>query len=625
MASYTGHGSPRLPQRIIDGLRLRGIARLERALTVDDGSGPPLTFRVRNVHEYTRATNALHNEPGTLRWIADHVRSGDVFYDVGANIGIFSLLAAHRCGADGHVIAFEPHAATIATLLENIALNGMGQRADVLSCALHRTTGHLPFLYRSLVAGSGLSQVGATRDPFGHDAEPVARELKAVASVDDLIASGTVRPADIVKIDVDGNETAVLAGMRGLMTASWRPRSIQVEVNPEGSRELFELMAGMGYRETARHRTLGVERLIGGGADPATLGANVVFEPVRERASSRAILGDSRVGSRERSFERSFDVTDTSRTTAPDTAAHGDPTHPTEREHAAAPVAAVGSTRRRGPEVVHRPPRGPAPRRVPLRTHLGLAGHFGHNYVKKYYLDTFLGLLWIPLRPLADVLLRSVLFGAFLQVSSGESPYLLFLVVGSIGWFFFERVTYWGYRSLQYNYRYFRAIPVPWLPAITGTAVPGAVQVLLYALIALGVAVYYAIARGTFYLTLGPETLYALLGLLLMLLYGWMLGLFLAPLVRVARDVRLFVPYPLMFLYVLTPVVYTVDSMPEQYQAIAVYNPLTAPIEFIRHGLLDMGLPAQASILTSAGLLAFTFPVALLLFARAERASHARL
>ena len=276
-------------------------------------------------------------------------------------------------------------------------------------------------------------------------------------------------------------------------------------------------------------------------------------------------------------------------------------------------------------EVVHRPPGRLSLRWVPLRTHLELAGHFGHNYLKKYYMDTFLGLLWIPARPLADLFLRSVLFGAFLQVSSGGTPYLLFLVVGSIAWVLFERVTYWGYRSLQYNARYFRALPVPWLPAITGTVMPGAVQAVLYTTVAAGVAVYYWIADGTSYLHIGPGTLYALLGLLMALLYGWMLGLLLAPIVRVVRDVRLLVPYPLMFLYVLTPVVYTTDTMPEKYQAIAIHNPLTAPIEFVRHGLLGMDLPSQASILTSVAVLAVTIPIALLLFARAERATHVRL
>ncbi len=296
-----------------------------------------------------------------------------------------------------------------------------------------------------------------------------------------------------------------------------------------------------------------------------------------------------------------------------------------QAEEKAASLPPPQSRRPPKAEVEHKPLRRLGLRMVSVRTHLAMAGHFGHNYVKKYYMDTFLGWLWFPLRPLADVVLRSVLFGSLLQVASGGKPYLLFLTVGSVGWMFFERATFWGYRSLQYNYRYYRAIPVPWLPAITGTAVPGALQAFLYFLIALGIGVYYLITDGQFYLTFGVDTLYVLLGLALLLLYAWMLGLVLGPMVRVVRDVRLLIPYPIMLWYVLTPVVYTVDAMPQQYQAIAIYNPLTAPIEFVRHGLLGMGLPGQTSILSSVCVLAALTPIAVLLFARAERSSHVRL
>jgi FkbM family methyltransferase len=282
VSSYSGHGRPGPARRVADALRLRAITRLERVVTVSDGSWPPLRLRVRTVHELNRATNALHNEPGTLRWIRSAVRPGDVFYDVGANIGLFALLAAHRAGAGGRVAAFEPHAATVDALLANVALNDLGDRIDVLSCALHSESGHRPFLYRSLAAASGLSQVGATRDPHRHDVAPVARELKAVAAADDLIAAGTIRPANVVKIDVDGNEGAVLAGMRGLLTGARQPRSVQVEVNPEGSADVLAFMRSAGYRETGRHLTLGSEQLVRAGTDPATLGANVVFEPVPE-------------------------------------------------------------------------------------------------------------------------------------------------------------------------------------------------------------------------------------------------------------------------------------------------------------------------------------------------------
>lgn len=280
MSTYSGHGPPSPARRVLDGLRLRVISGLERVVTVSDGSAPPLRFRVHSVHEYDRATNAMHNEPGTLRWIAATVRPGDVFYDVGANFGLFALLAAHRTGAGGRVVAFEPHAATVEALLANVALNGLGERVEVLSTALHSASGHLPFLYRSLAAASGLSQVGATRDPHDRDVAPVARELKAVAAADDLVTSGAIAPPDVVKIDVDGNEGAVLAGMRGLLAGPRRPRSIQVEVNPRGGAELLELMRAAGYGETQRHLTMAAERLVRQGADPATLGANVVFEPL---------------------------------------------------------------------------------------------------------------------------------------------------------------------------------------------------------------------------------------------------------------------------------------------------------------------------------------------------------
>lgn len=254
-----------------------------------------------------------------------------------------------------------------------------------------------------------------------------------------------------------------------------------------------------------------------------------------------------------------------------------------------------------------------------------MASHFGRNYVKKYYMGTYLGLLWLPLVPLLDILMRSLLFGGFLRVSPGPRPYFLFLVVGSIGWYFYERTVYWGYRSLQYNHRYFRSIPVPWLPAVTGAIVPGAVQAGLYSVIALAASVYYKVTHGSFYISIGPATLYAVLGLAMMLVYAWTLGLLLAPLVRVVRDVRLLIPYPLAFWYMITPVLYSVESIPPRYQGIAIYNPLTAPVEFIRHGLLQMSMPEQRSIVASVVVISLMFPASLLLFARAESAAEARL
>jgi ABC-type polysaccharide/polyol phosphate export permease len=280
---------------------------------------------------------------------------------------------------------------------------------------------------------------------------------------------------------------------------------------------------------------------------------------------------------------------------------------------------AIGALEPAGaPVTVHRPPG-----RLSLRLE-GLRSFYGHNYIRKYYTGSYLGLLWIPLRPTIQLLMSTLLFGGILSVSSGGRPYFLFVMVGTGAWEFFDMVAYWGYRSLQYNARYFRAIPSPWLPAVAGTVVIGLVQFGIYVVIGVVATIVYWITQGKLYITIGPQTLYVLLGLFLLLMYGYVIGLFLAPIVRVVRDVRIFARYPLRVLFVITPVVYTIQTMPVKFRPIAVYNPLTAPIQFMRHGLLGMGLPGWQSVLVSVLALVVLLPLALISFARAERAAHAR-
>src|SRR3712207_5715584 len=78
---------------------------------------------------------ACASEPWTVDWLRRSVRPGDVVYDVGANVGAFSFVAAH-CAPDVRCVAFEPGGANYAALSENIALNGLGDRVTALPIAL---------------------------------------------------------------------------------------------------------------------------------------------------------------------------------------------------------------------------------------------------------------------------------------------------------------------------------------------------------------------------------------------------------------------------------------------------------------------------------------------------------
>lgn len=227
--------------------------------------------------EEWRAKTIRSKEPGTRRWL-NTIEVGDVLYDVGANIGLYSLLAARRVGSAGHVYAFEPHAANLVSLLRNIALNDLGSRVTVVGSPLGGEVGFAPFHYAALRAGSSGSQMGEAITEHGEPFAPVCAELKVVATVDALLASKLLRPATFVKIDVDGHEVSVLAGMRIFLLSDRAPASIQVEARAANKREITWRLEAAGYTLRERHDTAYGAEQIGKGIDPEAVTHNLVFE-----------------------------------------------------------------------------------------------------------------------------------------------------------------------------------------------------------------------------------------------------------------------------------------------------------------------------------------------------------
>jgi hypothetical protein len=85
-------------------------------------------FVCGNRKEAHRAATLWLKEPGTMSWLDENLRGGDVFLDIGANIGIYTLAAAHRVGATGTVYACEPHKPNCVALDEECL--GQRLRAD---------------------------------------------------------------------------------------------------------------------------------------------------------------------------------------------------------------------------------------------------------------------------------------------------------------------------------------------------------------------------------------------------------------------------------------------------------------------------------------------------------------
>jgi FkbM family methyltransferase len=195
-------------------------------------------------------------EPETVAWIEQNLRPDDVLFDIGANVGAYSLVAASiRPGC--RVFAFEPSFSTFASLSRNIHLNGLAGRVVPLQIALSDRTGMIEFQYRDLRAG-------AAEHASDGDArfDPVYRQPTLGYRLDDFIAELGLPLPNLVKIDVDGGEERVLAGAPKLL-ASAGLRSLQIELAQDRSRALVELIERAGLRLVAhRERSAGIANYV---------------------------------------------------------------------------------------------------------------------------------------------------------------------------------------------------------------------------------------------------------------------------------------------------------------------------------------------------------------------------
>jgi len=236
-----------------------------------------LRFICDDTLELWRAKTLLSKEKGTVAWIQREVKAGDVFYDIGASTGIYALLAALQVGPEGAVYAFEPNLLSAMHLLRNAQANQMLDRVHVITSALHDEDTFLPFHYPALRPGVSGSQLGEAIDEMGTVFVPEFTELKHATTIDGLLDMRHIRSATLVKIDVDGNESRVLRGMRALLRAPLGPRSVQVEMHPATADALIRQMGDYGFVEKERHHTSFGEEAIANGVDPAKVFYNMIF------------------------------------------------------------------------------------------------------------------------------------------------------------------------------------------------------------------------------------------------------------------------------------------------------------------------------------------------------------
>lgn len=179
--------------------------------------------------------------PSLRAWVAA-ARSARTILDVGANSGLYALTAA-AVAPTATVVAFEPVARIRAKLEQNVALNAFERRVRVVAAAASDRDGD-----GVLLDTGAPHELSATLDPAaavlaGRAARPVPVPL---VRIDGLVASGRIPPPDLLKVDVEGHEPAVLRGLAEQLR-SRRPTLFVEVLTAQAAAELDALVRPLGY------------------------------------------------------------------------------------------------------------------------------------------------------------------------------------------------------------------------------------------------------------------------------------------------------------------------------------------------------------------------------------------
>ena len=201
-----------------------------------DYPGASLSITTTTLREYTVRARSVGKEPETVQWIERFAKNGLVLYDIGANVGAYSLIAAARGMS---VIAFEPMAQNFHALSENITLNGLEDKISALPFVLGDTTKLVSFFVADSTRGSSAGF-------FSGQAEGGNQRTMAVLTLDESVRLFKLPLPTLLKIDVDGAEPQLFQGALDTLTKS-SLKGVLVEVGPSTRDTIQKLLTAKGF------------------------------------------------------------------------------------------------------------------------------------------------------------------------------------------------------------------------------------------------------------------------------------------------------------------------------------------------------------------------------------------
>lgn len=204
-----------------------------------------ITFLTPNRHCAWRVQTIYTKEPDTIKWLKK-MEPGDVLFDIGANMGQYSMLAASY-GIKVH--AFEPEAQNFALMVRNIEVNQYAHKITPWPLALSDAASFDILHLSGTIPGGSCHSFGTSKDFRGNDHQFPHSQGSCAITLDEF--TDKYGFAQYIKIDVDGFEHLV---MKGGLRAFAKAKSILIEINtkyPAHMEYVLPKMAELGFEYDA--------------------------------------------------------------------------------------------------------------------------------------------------------------------------------------------------------------------------------------------------------------------------------------------------------------------------------------------------------------------------------------
>ena len=184
---------------------------------------------------YNRGETLLSKEPDMIAFIEDYVKDNDIYYDIGANIGVFSMFSALKKNAN--VFAFEPESSNYFMLNKNISLNDLQEKVFAFNIAINNID---EFSFLNLKENIIPGKSGNTfKEELNVDHVHFTPHFKQGVfgiSLDNFVYKYNNPCPNHIKIDVDGNEYKVINGMKRVLNDS-NLKTLAIEINTRTKRD----------------------------------------------------------------------------------------------------------------------------------------------------------------------------------------------------------------------------------------------------------------------------------------------------------------------------------------------------------------------------------------------------